>query len=402
MFEHLKVSSFLAYKSIVQGNKGTILLTLLIMSLAFVNLMFVSSLFGGLTDTSNNQLIDLLYGNIIIEPREGESHIEDVSIIQKKIDAVPGVVGSSAQYECGATISYEDESGVWSVFAIEPEREVLVTTIHDMIVEGEYLTNSDRDEMMIGREISGTYAAVFEQASLKGVETGEKVSVLFANGVEKKYRVKGIFDTSMLKADLMAFITKKEMESVLGIDDQASQILVRIDETDKGEEEKYITQFKELGIGEEISSWKSYTGLIENMVESFNIINRLISGIGLLVAAITIFIVIYVNVINKRKQIGILKAVGIKEEVIMGSFVIQAFFFAVCGVIIGLLFFFFAVAPYFVAHPLHFPIGNVSLSTSYLTILMNLASFITASLIAGFIPSWMSVRENILDAIWGR
>lgn len=402
MFERLKVSSFLAYRSIVQGHKGTILLTVFIMSLAFVNLMFVTSLFGGLIETTNNQIVDTMYGNIVIEPRADEKWIADASNIQKKVDAVPGVVGSSAQYKCGATISYEDESGTWVVYSIDPSREETVTNIHEMLVEGEYLTRSDRDEIVIGKEISGTHGAMFKQESLKGVEVGEKVSVVFPNGVKKEYRVKGIFDSSFISSDPRAFITKKEAEAVLEIGDRASQILVRIDETNKGNEDKYITTFKELGIGEEIKSWKSYTGLTESMVKSFDIIKKLISGIGLLVAVITIFIVIYVNTINKQKQMGILRAVGIKESVIMGSFVLQAIFFAVCGSIIGLISFSFAVAPYFVTHPLHFPMGDVSLLISYHEIVINLASLITASLIAGFIPSWMSVRENILDSIWGR
>jgi putative ABC transport system permease protein len=347
-------------------------------------------------------LIDTQYGNIVIEPREDEKWIETAPSIQKKIDAIPGVVGSSAQYIFGGTISYGDESGTWEVYSVDPTREMMVTNIHEMMAEGEYLTRSDSDEIVIGKEISGTHGAVFPHKSLKGVKVGERVSVAFPNGVKKEYRVKGIFDSTLFSSDLRAFITKKESESVLEIGDRASQIVIRIAEADEGKEEKYITKFKELGIGEEIKSWKSYKGFIETVIVSLNLVKNLLSGFGLLVAAITIFVVIYVNAINKRKQIGILKAVGIKEDVIMGSFVLQAFFLAVCGSIMGLLFFLFGITPYFVAHPLHFPLGNVSLSVSYHLIIMNLASLITASIIAGFIPSWMVIRGNILDAIWER
>jgi putative ABC transport system permease protein len=72
----LKVSAFLAYKSIAKGNKGTTLLTILIMALAFVNLMFMSSLFTGMTDASENQVIETLYSNIVIEPNDEEIYIE--------------------------------------------------------------------------------------------------------------------------------------------------------------------------------------------------------------------------------------------------------------------------------------------------------------------------------------
>ena len=40
MLKNFKVSFFLAYKSIKGGDKGTLILTVMIMSLIFVNLVF--------------------------------------------------------------------------------------------------------------------------------------------------------------------------------------------------------------------------------------------------------------------------------------------------------------------------------------------------------------------------
>ena len=70
MFKNLKVSFFLACKSIKRGNIGTTILTVMIMSLIFVNLIFLPSIVNGIGETIIQQSIDTIYGNIVIEPKE--------------------------------------------------------------------------------------------------------------------------------------------------------------------------------------------------------------------------------------------------------------------------------------------------------------------------------------------
>jgi len=85
----LKVSAFLAYKFIAKGNRGTTLLTILIMALAFVNLMFTTSVFDGMGDATEKQVIDTLYSNIVIEPADEEIYIKNPDSVVKKIINVP-------------------------------------------------------------------------------------------------------------------------------------------------------------------------------------------------------------------------------------------------------------------------------------------------------------------------
>ena len=59
------------------------------------------------------------------------------------------------------------------------------------------------------------------------------------------------------------------------------------------------------------------------------------NAIGLLIAFVIIFVVIYVNIVNKKRQIGVQKAIGIEQNVIIASFVLQAMLYAGAGVIFG-------------------------------------------------------------------
>jgi len=395
----LKVSAFLAYKSIAKGNKGTTLLTILIMALAFVNLMFMSSLFTGLTDEAENQVIETLYSNIVIEPKDEETYIKNPDSILKKVDSVPGVLGTSAQYITASTITHEEKSGAWTVRSINPDDEIMVSSVPSMMIAGEYLSKYDRSEIVIGKEVAGGHGGSLEHLSLGGVVVGDTVEVAFKNGVKREYRIKGIFDTKFIQSNNLVYITEKEMELVLGTSDMASQILVKTE--GKGGEDKYVKQFTMLGVHEDIKTWSVYAGIVATITQSFDAINALISVIGLFVAGITIFIVIYVSTVSKRRQMGILRAIGIKESTIVRSYVFQAVFYALCGCIAGLMVMFMVLVPYYTKHPLVFPMGDVSLVIEQKDAITRGAGLIVAAIIAGFIPSWQAVRETILDAIWG-
>ena len=410
----LKVALFLAYKSISRGNKWALVFIILAMSLSFVNLNFVPSVLVGARNTLDEQLVNTLLANVVIDPEEDEYYIDHVPQLEKRIKQVPGVVGVSAHLNSSAFIEYQwrekrspsdrGKSGTWTVIGIDPREEANVTTIHEHIIEGSYLDENDRDEIVMGIELAGGDGAQSTpHLTLGGVEVGDEVRLTYPNGVQREYQVKGIFRAQeMMRADRLAFVTRKEMASVLGrntFTDRASQILVRIEQT--GDESWFIEQFEALGINSEIRSSREYGGALQGIASSFGIITSLISGIGLAIAAIVIFIVIYISVINKKRQIGILRAIGVKESIIIYSYLVQALFYAISGVILGGLIIHFLLQPYFVQHPLDLPLGLVSLVFEPTTIRNSILSLILAAILAGFIPVLGITRQSIIKAIWG-
>jgi putative ABC transport system permease protein len=411
---NLKLALFLAFKSIIKGNRWALVLIILVMSLSFTNLLLTPSILSGVTNTLNQQQIDTLYGNIVIDPPPTEYYLSHVSLIENKIEQIPGITGVSTHLNSSAFIEYQwkekdspsdkGESGTWSVIGIDPAREVNVTTIHEHIIQGSYLDGNDRDEIVLGVEIvGGDRAQTAESLTLQGVQVGDEVRLTYPNGVQREYRVKGIFQAKeMTQADRLAFVTIQEMASVLGrqvYHDRASQILVR---TGQGVTENQIIQeISSLGIDAEVRSWSEYGGAVGGIISSFDVIASLIGTIGLVVAGIVMFIVIYINVINKRRQIGILRAIGIKRDVIIGSYLTQAIFYAILGIVFGGLIFGYGIQPYFELHPLDLPVGQVSLAVRTLTISSAVLGLLIAAVLAGLIPVISITRQRIIQAIWG-
>jgi len=410
----LKLAIFLALKSIFKGNRWAFALIILVMSLSFANLLLTPSILSGVTNTLNRQQIETLYSNIVIDPPPDEYYLSPASLIEKKIKQIPGVIGVSARLNYTALIEYEwrekdspsdkGKSGNWAIIGIDPGREVNVTTIHQHIIQGSYLEPDDREEILFGVEIAGgEKAQTASFLTLQGVKVGDKVRLTYPNGVQREYRVKGIFQArEMAQADRLAFVTKSEMASVLGrtiYSDRASQILVSIKQS--GTERWFIEEIQALGIDGEVRSWREYGGAMGGIVSSFDVIASLINGIGLVVAGIVMFIVIYINVINKRRQIGILRAIGIKRDVIIGSYLTQALFYAVLGIVFGGLAFGYGIQPSFDLHPLDLPIGQVSLVIKSTTVQNAVLGLVAAAILAGLIPVLNITRQGIIQAIWG-
>jgi putative ABC transport system permease protein len=408
VFNNIKTAGYLAYKTIARGKKATNALMIFIMSLAFINLVFISSILNGVVVAIDRQLKTNVVSNIVIEPQETpvkKEYISRVQGLRNDLGEMAGVVATSRRYKLSGTVAFDrDHNGEFvrrsaQIVGVDAETESGFSEIASKMVSGRYLQGIGSGDIILGLDLAGGPGASSTIDNLKGVEVGRKVTVIFGNGVTREYTVRGIFKTNFALVDHMAFITSREAESILAIHDMASQILVKLDSA--GAEDRYISEIQKLAPNLKIRPWTEYSGMFSGVSSTVNTITTVISAIGLAVAAVTIFILIFVNVTYKRRQIGILKAIGIQERIIVYSYVLQALFYAVSGVIIGTLLVVFALVPYFAAHPLDLPVGAISLALDERRFTANILMLIGAALIAGVLPSWQGARENILKAIWG-
>jgi putative ABC transport system permease protein len=409
---NLRLALFLAYKSIIKGSRWTLILIILVMSLSFANLILTPSIMSGVTRAINQQQINTLFGDIVIDPPADKYYLDSVSRIESQLTQIPEVAAVSPHLTSSAFFEYrwqqnaaQDKglSGNWNVIGIDPAKEVNVTTIHDSLIAGTYLTPGDTDKIVLGVEISGGPEADNQSfLTLGGVNVGDKVRLTYSNEFQRVYTVKGIFKARNAQANNQAYITGKEMSSILGSSvtaNRVSQILVR---TQPGtDNNKIIAELMTLGFNGQVRSWMDYGGGIGGIVSSFSVISSLIGGIGLIVAGVVMFIVIYINVGHRKRQIGILRAIGINRKVVLVSYLIQALLYASLGVIFGGLILGYIIKPYFDSHPIDLPIGLVSLTINMSTVWISVTGLLIAAVLAGIIPVLNITRESIIRAIWG-
>ncbi len=404
----IKTAFFIAYKTISKGHKSTVALIVFILSLSFFNLMFVSGFLSGFSSGITQSLIDTTTAHITIMPQEEPTQkefISDQDDIRAQVQTIPGVIATASHYQLWGSISYDKEHNgklrhvSAPVIGVTQSEEKSVLKVHDSIVYGEFPDDLNGDEVVLGANLSGGFGAK-QVTDLGGAKVGEKVQITYANGRVRTYTIKGIFDIVLGEVGGAAFISTKEAEAVLSTYNNASEILVRVD-LRENTLETYVDRIKMILPHLRIETYPARTSTVGEIVAAFDTIAFIVSIISIIVAAITIFVMIYVNAVSKRRQIGILKAIGIKEGIIEVSYIMQSFFYAFFGVVIGLMIIFFAVIPFLAARPISMPFGNASLVYTSLGIFINIASLIIAGILAGFIPAKIVARENILKSIWG-
>jgi len=398
----LKVATFLALKSIVRGNVGIILLTIFMLVLVTMNLLFVPGLINGATMSMNTILIKTYSGDIIIEPGGDDTVISHADDLAQSIESIGGVVAASARNNINAYVTFEDERVNCVVIGIDPAQERAVFEVADSLIEGRYLDSRDRGQILLGVQLAGADLDDIElySSSLRHVHAGDKVVVTYSNGIEKQYTVKGIFDTGFIQTDVQAFVTDLEFNSVMpNMNNKATSIRVKLEEG--VDPELIIERIASMRSGLAFQTWDETAGLVESMTESFILINQILNVVNYLIAGITVFIVTYVDVVNRRRQIGIQRAIGIKSRSITISYLIRALFYAVIGLIIGILAFKYVIIPIEARHPFEFPFGPAYLTTKPAYTARMAFILLIVSLVAAFIPVWRVMRIKILDAIWG-
>lgn len=402
MFNDIKVGLLSATSSVKRGNKKTLAFVIFVLALIFVNLVFLPSMIGGLVGMMTGFMQDYSYGDIVIEPSGDNPYINNADNVLQKVMAVPGVKSATKRLDVGASIQYKQKVVGVTTTGLIPSEEMDVSRYPYIIREGDFLGDLSRDEIIIGAMIAGTGFGSEIYDNLGEVKPGSLVDVTFSNGVKKTYKVKGIMEGTFELIDLNALIHYKEIESVYGLNgDKATSIVIRIN--NPGEENKIKSKIIDAGVNEKVFTWgdKADT-LIRQAMESINLIDVVSKYISLIVGAALILIIVYINVLNRKKEIGILKAVGISPISIVISYAFISMFYVSMGIIAGLVLYTILMI-YFTINPVVFyetiqivPKIQIGL------IIQSIITMMVMSVIAGVIPAWRVSKESILKAIWGR
>jgi putative ABC transport system permease protein len=405
----LRVATFIAIKSMTKGNIRVQILTVAMLALVFLNLIFAPAVLAGAVETINNKTINTITGDIVIQAVGEYPFIGNASDLISKIETVKGVAAACARNDLSADLEYSGERAVSDVYAIDPDQDNKVFQISNYMVEGSYLDPEDTDQILMGIQIAGNGRENLElySSSLKSVYAGDQVLVSYVNGVQKQYTVKGIFYTQLSVGDTRCYITEKEFASISPLmQDKASTINVRTEHGVNPESiipaitRSSIEQTQDVGTGLKFQTWQEAGGLLKGWTGSLYEILAIVRATAFIVAAITVFTITYIDLAQKRRQIGIQRAIGITEASIVLSYTLRAIVYALVGIFAAALIFTYIIVPVEAKVPFHFPFGDVFLPVNSWSIVSVAAILYGVALISALIPAWQAMRIKIIDAIW--
>lgn len=385
------------------------------MMLTFLNLIAVSGVLVGLIAGAERAVRAESLGDLIISEKDGEDHILETESLTELLATYDEIESFSVRYNAGGVLeaNYQERRNLAAerdianvtVTGIDPVREAQMSNLPKSVIEGEYLSPEDDGQILLGalytEEYASNFGDIFETVS--GVKPGDTVR-LTAGDITKEFVVKGIVQSKVDEVSLNTYIPEREFRRLFGrIDRNADQIVMRV--VPPATPESLKASLVNAGAAEfaKVQTYEeAKPKFITDIKNTMNTLGTFIGSIGIVVASITIFIIIFINALSRRRHIGILKGIGIDRSVIEIAYVLQAAFYALVGSFLGALLTYGFLIGYFERNPIQFPFSDgILVAPPYETLIRFLTLFIV-TLIAGFIPAWMIVRQNTLNAILGR
>jgi putative ABC transport system permease protein len=431
----ISLGFFLALRQVTRGSKWATGLIVFIMMLTFLNFVATSGLLVGIVESVSRSFKEEWSGDLFIETRNEKDYIEHTNDIVSVVTSFPQIQSYSPRIIAGAKIEANwqdkrkesDENSVSNQIAgIDPEKEDATTNLSKFVVEGEWLREGDVRGIVLGSGYLASYSKVADLlALLKNVKVGDTVRVTVSqkkslvtgeqnfavnpdlstsDSVTQDFIVRGILHSKVQFVVSRAYILDTELKKMLGkTDGDVSEIAILLKPGVDPYQVK--TPLLDNGFGEYSKINTAEEGSPSFLVDIrtfFTIIGTILGSISVVVGLITIFVIIYINALTRKRQIGIMKAVGVSEFAIEFSYICQALFYVILGSSIAIIAVFFGIKPLLMAHPIDTPFANVVLSAEPVSVALKFILVFFVSILAGYLPARIIVNNNTLDSILGR
>ena len=377
-------------KRFLKSNLGQTLLIIVGIAIGVSVQIFIGILIQGL----QKSLVDKTIGNspqiTIRANTQGESieNSEEVLAIVQKNSRVSNVGTTTVQ----ATVAeIEDSIYPVQIHAMDESAQLNIYKVKDKIVDGKFQTA--KTSVLLGATFQEKY----------GVKVGDTFNLLGKDGKQIQCTVAGFFDLQVATINETWVISDMTLPSLLtGNEDlKVSAIEATIDEDAifdadiiASDLEKKLSDY-----GVEVTSWKTANVQLLSGLQGQSVSSIMIQVFVLVSVILGIASVLAITVLQKSRQIGILKAMGMTNSTTKTVFLFQGLMLNVGGAILGIMIGIGLLVAFstFVRNPDGTPLIALQLNAGF--IIMSGFIAIGASLIASFIPAVRSSKLNPIDII---
>lgn len=371
----------------LKSGKGQTILIALGISVGVAVQIFIGSLIQGLQVS----LVDTTIGSsshITITSESDSKTIKDWerTIYESEISN-PKITYISPSIDGPASINYDNESASVLVRGFVLEDGDKIYKFEDNLYEGRFPAKTG--EAMIGTDL----------ALKSNKRVGDEISLITTSGRVYRVNITGLFDLGVASVNDSWIVTDLEtaknilrVEGVTSIEMQVNEVFAA-DEISKDVE--YSLSNSDL----KVDNWKDLNQALLSGLNGQSISSYMIQLFVLVSVLLGISSVLAISVVQRSKQIGILKAMGIKDKDASLIFVFQGFMLGILGAIlgvglgIGLL----KIFTTFAINPDGSPVVPIILESSFIA-LSGMFAILTSS-IASLIPARLVSRLNPIEVI---
>lgn len=346
---------------------------------------------GSLIDGLQLSLIDKTIGSsshITIQPKGKENYFEDNDEIINKLREDDRFTAVSKSLDASGFVLQDEETYPVLMRGFEFENANNIYKLDEKLIEGNLPSSSM--EILLGKNL----------VQELGFKIGDKVSFLTPDGRYMEPKLVGVFDLKVASLNKSWSIsTIDNVGEIFEKEGSLSTIETQIEEVFDADIiakslDSYLQEF-EL----ESSNWKVQNEELLSGLAGQSASSIMIQVFVLLAVLLGIASVLAISVIQKSRQIGILKAMGIKDKDASLIFLFQGLLLGVIGSIIGtgLGISFSYIFSTFVKNPDGTPLVPFYLDIKFVG--LSVAIAIASSTIAALIPARKSSKLNPIEVI---
>lgn len=317
----LGVAFFLAISSLMQGSEND-----------FIRRLVDNSPHITISDEFRSSVVqpaEKIYADGAVELRGIKPKTETRGLRGYKqiIDYLGGIPGlrASPVLNGQVIVSFAGQDKSITLSGMVPAEIGTVSTIINYMIEGSVdnlITNPDG--IIIGAQMAKKFT----------LEMGDNLTVTSPNGTVRVFKIVGIFKTGRGGYDEnQGFADLRRVQVLLNRPNRVNNIIIKLDDAQQA---RSIAATIEKQIGYKAMSWQEQSEDIMNTIAIRNMIMMTVVSAVLLVAAFGIYNVISTVVMEKQKDIAILKSMGFIAGDIKRIFLVQGILLGLAGNMIGI------------------------------------------------------------------
>ena len=319
-----------------------------------------------------------------------------------KIEKINGVEAAFNRYIESITLEFNDKQSI-GIAGSSPKgenRKIFETMLNLKADEGRLLKDGDAKKVVLGNDFKK------KDTFGKGIKVGDRVLI---NGIT--FEAVGILEKKgSFIFDRIVMLNEETMIDVLGIDKkEVSAVAIKVKDQNniaqvKEDIEKLMRKERDVEKGEEdfqVQSPQQILEALNSTLFAVQLFVYIIAAISLAVGGIGIMNTMYTSVLERTKEIGIMKSIGAKNSAIFTMFFIESGLLGTVGGVIGIL-----LGMGF-AYGISF-LGRLFLGSSLIQASINplliagalVFSFVLGTLF-GVLPAYQASKLNPVDSLRG-
>jgi lipoprotein-releasing system permease protein len=259
-----------------------------------------------------------------MKPRDDVKKIKNAAGLMAELRHLHGIVAVAPEVDGDVIATYGTKTLSIAVLGVEPEQQVIVTTIGKDMVQGDFSRlRTSADGVILGQGL----------ADLLGAKLNDEISLASNTGGRTISRVVGIFSTGVTPVDYArAYMLISSAQTLLDKKSIINDIVVRTDDYTKAQ--GYAAQIESIS-GYKTESWQESNANFLKIFAIQTIMTYIITGALLVVAAFGVLNILIMAVLERVNDIAILKSFGLSRGDITMIYVFQGLMIGLIGTTLG-------------------------------------------------------------------